>query len=163
MFHFVFTLNAKLKKCLWKIKFSCAGSCPVLSVIIQKCILGAGQSSSNHCALPWALKMLKILLLKKAGSQLCSSSYHLAFSPLFVVQNFTGLEQIFTCQSTVIWLLSPHLHPHCSYQGYQSLFSFFPKSNWHFSFGLASEICGEGNGNPLQYSCLENSMDGGAW
>ena len=22
---------------------------------------------------------------------------------------------------------------------------------------------GEGNGNPLQYSCLENSMDGGAW
>ena len=22
---------------------------------------------------------------------------------------------------------------------------------------------GGGNGNPLQYSCLENSMDGGAW
>ena len=22
---------------------------------------------------------------------------------------------------------------------------------------------GEGNGTPLQYSCLENSMDGGAW
>ena len=22
---------------------------------------------------------------------------------------------------------------------------------------------GEGNGNPLQYSCLENSIDGGAW
>ena len=26
--------------------------------------------------------------------------------------------------------------------------------------GRSSE---EGNGNPLQYSCLENSMDGGAW
>ena len=24
-------------------------------------------------------------------------------------------------------------------------------------------ICGEGNGNPLQYSCLENSMDKRAW
>ena len=24
-------------------------------------------------------------------------------------------------------------------------------------------ILGEGNGNPLQYSCLENPMDGGAW
>ena len=24
-------------------------------------------------------------------------------------------------------------------------------------------ICREGNGNPLQYSCLENPMDGGAW
>ena len=24
-------------------------------------------------------------------------------------------------------------------------------------------ILGEGNGKPLQYSCLENPMDGGAW
>ena len=24
-------------------------------------------------------------------------------------------------------------------------------------------VTGEGNGNPLQYSCLENPMDGGAW
>ena len=24
-------------------------------------------------------------------------------------------------------------------------------------------IFGEGNGTPLQYSCLENPMDGGAW
>ena len=23
--------------------------------------------------------------------------------------------------------------------------------------------CGEGNDNPLQYSCLGNPMDGGAW
>ena len=23
--------------------------------------------------------------------------------------------------------------------------------------------CLEGNGTPLQYSCLENPMDGGAW
>ena len=28
--------------------------------------------------------------------------------------------------------------------------------------GLGSSP-GEGNGNPLQYSCLENSMDRGAW
>ena len=25
------------------------------------------------------------------------------------------------------------------------------------------KILGEGNGNPLQYSCLENPMDRGAW
>ena len=25
------------------------------------------------------------------------------------------------------------------------------------------EDLGEGNGTPLQYSCLENPMDGGAW
>ena len=29
--------------------------------------------------------------------------------------------------------------------------------------GLINEIAGEGNGTPLQYSCLENPMDGGAW
>ena len=29
--------------------------------------------------------------------------------------------------------------------------------------GELSAILGEGNGNPLQYSCLENPMDGGTW
>ena len=28
---------------------------------------------------------------------------------------------------------------------------------------LGQRSLGEGNGNPLQYSCLENPMDGGAW
>ena len=31
----------------------------------------------------------------------------------------------------------------------------------HFHFLLS--CIGEGNGNPLQYSCLENPRDGGAW
>ena len=31
----------------------------------------------------------------------------------------------------------------------------------HFHFSLS--YIGEGNGNPLQYSCLENPRDGGAW
>ena len=26
-----------------------------------------------------------------------------------------------------------------------------------------SPLLGEGHGNPLQYSCLENPMDGGTW
>ena len=28
---------------------------------------------------------------------------------------------------------------------------------------FSSAEIGEGNGTPLQYSCLENPMDGGAW
>ena len=28
---------------------------------------------------------------------------------------------------------------------------------------INSLLVGEGNGTPLQYSCLENPMDGGAW
>ena len=31
----------------------------------------------------------------------------------------------------------------------------------HFHFSLS--CTGEGNGNPLQCSCLENPRDGGAW
>ena len=32
-----------------------------------------------------------------------------------------------------------------------------------YTFQLPMTIPGEGNGKPLQYSCLENPMDGGAW
>ena len=32
-----------------------------------------------------------------------------------------------------------------------------------FILGGSKIIAGEGNGTPLQYSCLENRMDGGAW
>ena len=31
------------------------------------------------------------------------------------------------------------------------------------SITLAMQMIGEGNGTPLQYSCLENPMDRGAW
>ena len=31
------------------------------------------------------------------------------------------------------------------------------------SLNKLQEVVGEGNGNPLQYSCLEYPMDGGAW
>ena len=35
---------------------------------------------------------------------------------------------------------------------------------WHFIIVKTYRtLHGEGNGTPLQYSCLENPMDGGAW
>ena len=33
----------------------------------------------------------------------------------------------------------------------------------YLGISLPKETNGEGNGNPLQYSCLENLMDGRAW
>ena len=36
-------------------------------------------------------------------------------------------------------------------------------SSYCCHFDLFPWIMGEGNGNPLQFSCLENPMDGGAW
>ena len=35
----------------------------------------------------------------------------------------------------------------------------FPQND----LSVNSACIGEGNGTPLQYSCLENPMDGGAW
>ena len=40
--------------------------------------------------------------------------------------------------------------------------------NWaclvaHLVKNLPAVLNGDGNGKPLQYSCLENPMDGGAW
>ena len=43
----------------------------------------------------------------------------------------------------------------------QSMGSLSRTERLHFRFSLS--CIGEGNGNPLQCSCLENPRDGGAW
>ena len=40
-------------------------------------------------------------------------------------------------------------------------FCVFFKHLWQKVVSISEH--GEGNGTPLQYSCLENPMDGGAW
>ena len=52
-----------------------------------------------------------------------------------------------------------------AYQGIITLIAlhvFFSKQSICFCFNLPGSF-GEGNGKPLQYSCLENLLDGGAW
>ena len=66
------------------------------------------------------------------------------------------------------WQPTPVLLPGES-QGRWSLAGCSPRGRWgsdtterlHFHFLLSG--IGEGNGNPLQCSCLENPRDGGAW
>ena len=75
--------------------------------------------------------------------------------------NFTSS----TCE--IILLSFPHIH------SLVSVFSLlipaillFLTRDQHLSLSFAttsSLLFGEGNGTPLQYSCLENPMDGGAW
>ena len=45
----------------------------------------------------------------------------------------------------------------------QSLGSLRVGHDWATSLHFSLSCIGEGNGNPLQCSCLENSRDGGAW
>ena len=66
------------------------------------------------------------------------------------------------------WHPTPVLLPGKSH-GWRSQVGCSPWDRWesdtterlHFHFSLS--CIGEGNGNPLQYSCLENPRDGGAW
>ena len=66
------------------------------------------------------------------------------------------------------WHPTPVLLPGKSH-GQRSLVGFSPwgRKEWdtterlHFHFPVS--CIGEGNGNPLQCSCLENPRDGGAW
>ena len=66
------------------------------------------------------------------------------------------------------WHPTPVLLPGKSH-GWRSLVGCSPWGRWeldtterlHFDFPLS--CTGEGNGNPLQRSCLENPRDGGAW
>ena len=47
--------------------------------------------------------------------------------------------------------------------GLQSMGSLRVGHHWATSLSLSLFCIGEGNGNPLQCSCLENPRDGGAW
>ena len=66
------------------------------------------------------------------------------------------------------WHPTPVLLPGKSH-GRRSLVGCSPRGRWgsdmterlHFHFSLS--CIGEGDGNPLQCSCLENPRDGGAW
>ena len=66
------------------------------------------------------------------------------------------------------WHSTPVLLPGKSH-GWRSLVGCSPWGRWgsdtterlHFHFSLS--CIGEGNGNPLQRSCLENPREGGAW
>ena len=66
------------------------------------------------------------------------------------------------------WQPTPVLLPR-EFCGWQSLVGFCPwgrreldtTEQLHFPFSLS--FTGEGNGNPLQCSCLKNPMDRGAW
>ena len=85
------------------------------------------------------------------------------------VGSLSFLQGIFPTQG-----LDPGL-PHCRWIIYQLshkgsprilewvAYPFSSRSSWPRNWIGVSCIAGEGNGTPLQYSCLDNPMDGGAW
>ena len=79
-------------------------------------------------------------------SQLC----FIAFSTCFLLENYTLSNHIFKSQD----LLNPG--------GSDSKLSAYNVTDPGLIPG-SGRSSGEGNGNPPQYSCLENPVDGGNW
>ena len=100
----------------------------------------------------WLVKSNTALLIMKMGSPGRAS----------------GKESTCQCRWRRQWHPTPVLLPGESH-GWRSLVGCSPwgreesdmTEQLHFHFSLS--CIGEGNGNPLQCSCLENPRDGGAW
>ena len=81
-------------------------------------------------------------------------------------------RELFVCSISCCWRRQWHLTPVLlpgKSRGWRSLVGCSPwvceesdtTEQLHFHFTLS--CIGEGNGNPLQHSCLKNPRDGGAW
>ena len=70
------------------------------------------------------------------------------------------LEKEMATHSSVLAWRIPGTREPC---GLPSMGSHRVGHDWSDLAVAADENNGEGNGTPLQYSCLENPMDGGAW
>ena len=87
---------------------------------------------------------------------------------LWSLSRLNHLTLLLLCEWRRQWQPTPVLSPGKSH-GRRSLVGYSPwgrkesvtTERLHFHFSLSS--IGEGNGSPLQCSCLENPRDGGAW
>ena len=126
----------------------------------MKCSLGILKRSfflEEISSLSYSIVFLYFFaLIIEEGFLISPSAFkwvYLSFSPLFFARQ---------------WHPTPVLLPG-KFQGWRSLVGFSPwgreesdtTERLHFHFSLS--CIGEGNGNPLQCSCLENPRDGGVW
>ena len=93
---------------------------------------------------PWSCPFL-FLLSRNHQSAFCV--YRFAYSGYLNTWNHTVYSLL--CMASTLSMMFPRFLPAVIYIG--------------ISFSLWLNNVGEGNGNPLQYSCLENPVDGGAW
>ena len=125
----------------------------------------AHQASLSFTTSQSLLKLMSIQLVMPSNHLILCR--HLLLSPSI----FSSIRVFFSELALCIrwpkyWSLS--ISPSNEYSGLISFridwFDLLFHNSVAFSNVLeGSDIYTEGNGNPLQYSCLENPMDGGAW
>ena len=90
----------------------------------------------------------------------CSHSYgYTSFSPLPPWPKLLATTYLFSTSITKSRILDKWSQTVCILVCKAS----FTQRNYFETIYLRHLYCGGGNGNPLQYSCLENPMDQGVW
>ena len=109
-----------------------------------------------------------VLGISKSQTQLCNFHFRVSLSSPSRVQYWVHfnkysihiLEKAMTPHSiTLAWKIPWMDEP----DRLQSMRSLGVRHDWATSLWLFTFMHWEGNGNPLQYSCLENPKDRGAW
>ena len=80
----------------------------------------------------------------------------------------TALNSLRNIKAWILLRISSSVKPYATQQGHYNNYYFHSILLFYYIHILIiyhdpKIILGEGNGTPLQYSCLENPMDGGAW
>ena len=123
-----------------------------------------------NCSLPnHAFKHLLVLFYYLSFQRVCStisyqgtqSSINSSNSSIWISPHLPLLSSFCNLDLWFIILKTPltSLSKNSIHGAYLPAFSLFQ----HEQLNNAREKSGEGNGDPLQYSCLENPMGGGAW
>ena len=115
------------------------------------------------------IKLLKALRMKKKMPMKICTSFKIKAKIRQLKENF-GFKIKKHCTKSVEKAMAPNSSTLAGKShGWRSLVGCSPQGRQesdttdrlHFHFSLS--CIGEGNGNPLQCSCLENLRDGGAW
>ena len=130
------------------------------------------DQGSSLCPLPWKHRVLTTGLLGSFPMWLVKIHVVVLGYLSYWERKKNKLKKILKISHTFTrrrqWQPTPVLLPGKSH-GRRSLVGCSPWGRWesdtteqlHFHFSFS--CIGEGNGNPLQCSCLENPRDGGAW
>ena len=142
-----------------------------------------GESASEYLGLHSILNYIFSFHIFSLEAELASlaASCHvchlLDLSYLCHLLLFSGILWILTCRDSILEPEVAVILQHCP-QIPADLFLIFNIQTFSGGAEVKASACnvrhlgsisgsgrcpGEGNGNPLQYSCLENPMDGGAW
>ena len=135
-----------------------------MGLIVATCRL---QSSGSQVVAHWLSCHVACGIFPDQGLNWCPLHYKVDSYPLDH-QGIPKLENSYRLTGRRQWQPTPVLLPGKSH-GWRSLVGCRPwagqesdtTERLHFHFSLS--CIGEGNGNPLQCSCLENPRDGGAW